>query len=203
MGCSKCSTNYQFGDDDERTAGPPLQGTEVSSAPTATMHVAPAPPGGPSQSSRRGPAPAARHPSWLPHPTNTTQSEEEAARERATAKPSRRRHSNGYLCRSRCAWSSLLTPLGKQPPRAQPLPDAWGPLWPPSFLLPDNTRDTKWWQQIRQHSVARRPEAASWLEPGCHRERSWLPALTAHRRKRRESIYFHTTETTLGWLFIC
>lgn len=75
-------------------------------------------------------------------------------------------HGNGYLCRSRCAWSSRLTPLGKQPPRAQQLPDGWGPPWPPSFLLPDNTRDTKWWQ-IRQHLGGQVPRGSilvgAWL----------------------------------------
>lgn len=78
-----------------------------------------------------------------------------------------------YLCHSRCAWSSPLTPLGKRPPQAQQLPDGWGPLWPPNFLLPDNTRDTKWWQQIMQHRGRQAPRGSIWLGPRLLCQMAW------------------------------
>lgn len=78
-----------------------------------------------------------------------------------------------YLCHSRCAWSSPLTPLGKRPPQAQQLPDGWGPLWPPSFLLPDNTRDTKWWQQIMQHPGRQASRGSIWLGPRLLCQAAW------------------------------
>lgn len=135
--------------------------------------MASAPPGGPSESCRSGTRPLSLsilHPSWPSQaahsrvPQRHPESKKEAAQEKAAVKPSKCRNGR-YLCHSRCAWSSPLTPLGKQPPQAQQLPDGWGPLWPPSFLLPDNTRDTKWWRQIRQHPSRQAPRGSIWLGP--------------------------------------
>lgn len=51
LGYSKCSVSCQFGDGDKLSQAI-LQGSEISSVLKATTRVTPAPPGGPSRSSR-------------------------------------------------------------------------------------------------------------------------------------------------------
>lgn len=164
--------------------------------------MASAPPGGPSQGYRG----STRPPYTQQHCTlagpdrllaqGAPRDNLRAKRKQPKKRPQQSEESAGngrYLCHSRCAWSSPLTPLGKQPPQAQQLPDGWGPLWPPSFLLPDNTRDTKWWQQIRQHPSRQAPRGSIWLGPRLPCQAAWLPARIGHRRKGR-NIYSYTTD---------
>lgn len=54
--------------------------------------------------------------------------------------------SSRYLFHSQCVWSSPQPPSSKLPLQVQQPPGGWGPLRPPSSLLPDNIRDIQWWQ---------------------------------------------------------
>ena len=144
LGYSKCSVSCQFGDGDKRTVRPfyKEQKSALCLRPLRVWHRLPLV----AQVGAAGfPAPTAPQGCLLRAPSShTTQSKEEAVQERTAVKPRGAAGGHRYLCHSRCAWSSPRIPLGKQPPRAQRLPGWWGPPWPPSFLLPGNTRDTQW-----------------------------------------------------------
>lgn len=169
---SKCSINY-FAASDKFTE------TEQKRAPhRATRHVASAPPGGPRQNCRSGTGPPCTpaDPKRLPAQRAPRYPGAKRKQPKESVQWSQANAGSGrYLCHSRCGWSSPRTPLGKQPPQARQLPDGWGPLWPPSFLLPDNTRDTKWRQQIRQHPDGQAPRSSTWPGPSWPRQASPAP----------------------------